>query len=60
MERGEIRSQQIQEVTTYYVGTNWAEGEGAAHIEMSAVQSQEDLYIIEAVRLNGGKKADTQ
>lgn len=47
------------EVITYYVGTNGTEGEGAAHIEMSAVQSQEKFNIIEAIRLNR-EKTDTQ
>lgn len=44
---------------TYYVGTNRTEGKGATHIEMSAVQSQENLYIIEAIRLNRGKNRHT-
>lgn len=49
------------EVITYYVGTDGTEGEGAAHVEMSAVQSQEDFNIIKAIRLNrGGKKTDAQ
>lgn len=41
---------------TYYVGTHRTEGKGATHIEMSAVQPQENFHIIEAIRLNRGKK----
>lgn len=44
------------EVIAYYVGTNRTEGVGATHIEMSAVQSQENFNVIEAIRLNRGKK----
>lgn len=43
------------EVITYYVSTNRTEGVGATHIEMSAVQSQEDFNVIEAIRLNREK-----
>lgn len=38
---------------TYYVGANGAEGEGAAHVEVSAVQSQEDFDVVEAISLGG-------
>lgn len=41
------------EVITYDVGTNRTEGKGAAHVEVSAVQSQEDFNVVEAIRLNG-------
>lgn len=37
---------------TYYVGANRTEGIGATHIEMSAVQSQENFDVIEAVGLD--------
>lgn len=40
------------EVFTYYVGANWTEGVGATHIEMSAVQSQENFDVIEAISLD--------
>lgn len=51
------------EVITYDVGTNRTEGKGATHVEVSAVQSQEDFNVVEAIRLNGGgrgRKTDTQ
>lgn len=47
------------EVFTYYVGTNRTEGKGATHIEMSAVQSQENFNVIEAIRLNREKNRHT-
>lgn len=49
------------EVITYYVGTNRTEGKGATHVEVSAVQSQENFNVVEAIRLNSGeRKTDTQ
>lgn len=47
------------EVITYYVSTNRTEGVGATHIEMSAVQSQENFDVVEAICLNR-EKTDTQ
>lgn len=41
------------EVFTYYVGANRTEGIGATHIEVSAVQSQENFDVIEAISLDG-------
>lgn len=41
------------EVITYYVGANRTEGIGATHIEVSAVQSQENFDVIEAISLDG-------
>lgn len=41
------------EVITYYVGANRTEGKGATHIEVSAVQSQENFDVIEAISLDG-------
>lgn len=41
------------EVLTYNVGANRTEGIGATHIEMSAVQSQKNLDVIEAISLDG-------
>lgn len=38
---------------THYVGANGAEGEGAAHVEVSAVESQEDFDVVEAISLGG-------
>lgn len=43
------------EVITYYVGADGAEGVGAAHIKMSAVHTQENFDIIEAISLGGEK-----
>lgn len=39
------------ETTAYYVGTDGAEGVGSTHIEMRAIQSQQNLDVIEAISL---------
>lgn len=44
------------EVITYYVGANGTEGVGATHVEVSAVQPQEDFDVIEAISLDGAQK----
>lgn len=41
------------EVITYYVGADRTESIGATHIEMSAIQPQENFYVIEAISLDG-------
>lgn len=39
------------ETTAYYVGTDGTEGVGSTHIEMRAIQSQQNLDVIEAISL---------
>ncbi len=51
-----IKTWENQGVITYYVGANRTEGIGATHIEMSAVQPQENFDVIEAISLGRGKK----
>lgn len=41
---------------THYVGTDGAEGVGTAHIEMSAVEPQENFDVIEAIGLKENKR----
>lgn len=41
------------QVITYYIGANRTECVGATHIEMSAVQPQENFDVIEAISLDG-------
>ena len=45
------------DVVTYYVGADGTEGIGATHIEMSAIQPQKNLDVIEAISLDGNKSA---
>lgn len=42
------------EIITYYVGTDGTKSVGAAHVEMSAVEPQQNFDVVEAIRL--GKK----
>lgn len=42
-----------QRCPTYYVCAKGAEGVGAAHVEVGAVESQEDFDVVEAISLGG-------
>lgn len=43
------------EIDTYYVGTDGTEGVGTTHIEMSAIEPQENFDVIEAIGLDENK-----
>lgn len=36
---------------TYNVAANWTEGVGAAHVQVRAVETQQNLDVIEAIGL---------
>lgn len=49
--KGKVNHASIRVVITYYVGADGTEGVCPTHIEVSAIQPQEDFDVIKAVSL---------